>query len=90
MVALFLGVQLADAVMTASGAVRFGAGIEANPILQGAARIVGLGTTLIVAKTCSVVFAAVLHVHARYLTLTLLILTYIVVALLPWAWLLAA
>jgi len=88
-VALFASVQVADAAMTMTGAARFGYGVEANPILQLGARSVGLAAVIIAAKVLAVAFAVILNLHARHVTLVLLTLVYVILAMLPWAWVLA-
>jgi len=87
--ALFVAIQLADGVMTAAGVARFGAGIEANPLLHFVAAGAGFGATLVGAKLVAVTGAMVLHLQARHLTLALLTLAYVMGAILPWMFVLA-
>src|ERR1051326_131620 len=52
--ALFAAIQLADGALTAAGIAEFGPHIEGNPLIDFAARGVGIGVALIGAKLFAV------------------------------------
>jgi hypothetical protein len=87
--ALFAAIQLADGVLTASGIAQFGPHIEGNPLIDLAARGVGVGAALVGAKVFAVFCATVLHLQSRHLTLALLTVGYVAGAIVPWTLLLA-
>jgi hypothetical protein len=80
----FVAVQCADAWLTAIGIARFGATVEANPILAWYMTTFGTGITLVSAKVIAIGCAAALHAHARHRTLAALTLLYLIVAIIPW------
>ncbi len=87
--ALFASVQLADAIWTAQGIARFGAGIEANPLLAFLVSTCGVAGALIAAKGVAIASGALLHATARDLALSVLTVAYVFGAIVPWAWTLA-
>ena len=87
--ALFAAIQLADGVLTAAGIARFGLHIEGNPLIDLAARSVGVGSALVAAKLLALGGATVLYLQARHLTLALLTVGYVAGAILPWMLVLA-
>jgi hypothetical protein len=84
MLLAFILVQCADAWLTVIGIGRYGAAIEANPILAWYVAAFGAGIALGAAKLMAVGCAAALYVHACHRTLTALTLFYVVVAIVPW------
>jgi len=87
--ALFAAIQLADGALTAAGIAEFGPHIEGNPLIDFAARGVGIGVALIGAKLFAVFCGTLLHLHARHLTLAILTVGYVLGAIVPWTLLLA-
>src|SRR5262245_32485674 len=77
LLALFTAVQALDAVLTWTGILRFGTGIEANPLLALSFAYIGAGATLGFAKLFAVGCAFVLHVRSHYLVLSVLTLLYV-------------
>ena len=88
-VALFVAIQAADLVLTLTGLSRFGASIEANPVLAAAMQMCGAGVALLTAKTVAVALATLLNATRAYMTLALLTMLYVFGALVPWTWVLA-
>lgn len=86
LLALFVGVQVADACLTAFGINRFGLAAEANPMLALALTLVGPAAALTIAKGAAVAGAVVLYRFSRHLLLALLTVMYVFVAIVPWAW----
>ena len=86
--ALFTAIQLADGALTAAGVAQFGPHIEGNPLIDLAARGVGMGGALVGAKVLAVFCGTVLYLQARHATLALLTVAYVVGAIVPWALLL--
>jgi hypothetical protein len=80
----FIVVQCTDGWLTAVGIARFGAGVEANPILAWYALAIGSDRALIGAKLLAIGCAAALHVYARHRILATLTLFYVVLAIIPW------
>jgi len=89
LLALFVGVQIADACLTASGIDRFGLTAEANPILARSFTWIGPGAALILAKGTAIAGAVALYALSRHLLLAILTLMYVCIAVVPWAWALA-
>ncbi len=87
--ALFAVIQLADGVLTTAGVARFGAGVEANPLIRLLAAGAGFAAALFVSKTVSLLGAVVLYQQARHLTLAVLTLAYVMGAIVPWTVVLA-
>jgi hypothetical protein len=88
--ALFVAVQIADGVWTATGVAQFGTIIEANPCLLALMNTVGVPCAILAAKVTAIAGGALLHARAQHLPLAILTVVYVFGALLPWAWLLAA
>jgi len=86
LLALFAAVQALDAALTWTGIIRFGAGVEANPLLALSFAYIGAGATLGVAKLFAIGCAFVLHVRSHYLVLSVLTLLYVYGAIVPWSW----
>lgn len=86
LLALFTAVQVIDAVLTWTGILRFGTGIEANPLLAISFAYIGAGATLGFAKLFAVGCAFVLHLRSHYLVLSVLTLLYVYGAIVPWSW----
>ena len=85
LLALFAGVQIADALLTAFGIQRFGVGAEANPLLALPVVLFGPVAALVVAKSLAVFGAVVLYRLSRHSLLALLTVVYVFVAIVPWA-----
>lgn len=88
LLALFTAVQVLDALLTWTGIVRFGSGIEANPLLALSFAHFGAGATLGAAKLFAIGCALVLHLRSHYLVLSVLIVFYVFGAIVPWSWML--
>ena len=86
LVALFVSVQIADALLTVSGIDRFGVAAEANPMLATSVIVFGPAVSLMVAKSVAVCGALVLFRLSRHVLLALLTLMYVYAAIVPWAW----
>jgi hypothetical protein len=86
LLALFTAVQVIDAMLTRTGVLRFGTGIEGNPLLALSFAQFGTGVTLGAAKLFAVACALVLHLRSHYLVLSLLTLFYVFGAIIPWSW----
>ena len=82
---LFVAVQLADGTQTYMGMLRFGPGIEANPILAWCAAIFGASAALGVAKVVAIIGGATLHVLSQHLILAALTVACVFGAIVPWA-----
>ena len=87
--ALFMSVQLADAVWTANGIARFGSAIEANPVLHFLVCACGTTGALVSVKLFAMSCGAFLHFKSHDLALSFLTVVYVFGAILPWAWTLA-
>jgi hypothetical protein len=86
----FVLVQLCDAVFTYIGVKTFGTHIEGNPIVAWYIAALGLTAGLFTMKALAVACAGILHLLERHVTVALLTIVYLVLALWPWADLLAA
>jgi hypothetical protein len=86
----FVVVQLFDAMFTYVGVKTFGSHIEGNPIVAWYIAAFGLTAGLLTMKGMAVACAAILHLLERHITVAVLTVIYLVVALWPWADLLAA
>ena len=86
---LFMGVQVADGVWTASGIARFGPAIEANPLLHFLLTTCGMAAALVSVKLLAMISGAFLYSRSQDLALALLTVLYVFGAILPWAWTLA-
>src|SRR5580765_4951085 len=86
LLALFTAVQVLDAMLTRTGILRFGTGIEANPLLALSFAHFGMGATLGVAKLFAVACALVLHLRSHYLVLSVLTVLYVFGPIVPWSW----
>lgn len=87
--ALFAAVQLADAIFTATGVQRFGLAAEANPLISFSMQTFGVTTALASWKLLACAAGAVLYITGRYLELAALTAVSVLVAAVPWAWILA-
>jgi hypothetical protein len=85
LLALFAILQIADAWLTAAGIDRFGMAAEANPLLALPMALVGPAAALIIAKVAAIAGAAVLYRFSRHMLLAALTVTYLFVAVMPWA-----
>ena len=82
---LFIAVQLADGTQTYMGIVRFGPGIEANPLLASCAAMFGATLALAGAKVVAIVGGTTLHVLSQHLILAALTVACVFGAMVPWA-----
>jgi hypothetical protein len=82
---LFVAVQLADGTQTYMGILRFGPGIEANPLLSACAALFGTSVALLVAKAVAIVGGATLHLLSQHLILVGLTVACVFGAIVPWA-----
>jgi len=89
LLALFTAVQVLDAMLTWTGILRFGTGIEANPLLAMSFAHFGTGATLGAAKLFAIACALVLHLRSHYLVLSVLTVLYVFGAIVPWSWMLS-
>jgi hypothetical protein len=87
--ALFMSVQVADAVCTANGIARFGPAIEANPLLSFLVGTWGIAGALVSVKIVAMIGGAFLHLKSQDLALSVLTVVYVFGAIVPWAWTLA-
>ena len=87
--ALFVAVQIADGILTAIGVARYGAGVEANPLLVHSMLSYGSWTTLLAAKVVAILGGSLLHVYAYDLVLAGLTAGYVFATVLPWSLLLS-
>ena len=85
----FVAVQLCDAVFTYIGVRTYGSHIEGNPIVAWYIAALGLTAGLVTMKGMAVACAGILHVLGRHATVAFLTMIYLVLALWPWASLLA-
>ena len=85
LLAFFALVQVADAWLTVVGVNRYGVGAEANPMLALPMLLLGPAAALTIAKSLAVFGATVLYRLSRHFLLAMLTLTYVVVAIMPWA-----
>jgi hypothetical protein len=85
LLAVFVGVQIADGCLTAFGIGRFGVAAEANPMLALPIILFGPAAALTVAKGVAVGGAVVLYRLSRQVLLATLTVMYLFVAILPWA-----
>lgn len=83
--ALFMSVQVADAVWTANGIARFGSAIEANPILYFLVSGCGVTGALVSAKAVAIFGGTLLYFKSHDLALSLLTVGYVFGAIIPWA-----
>jgi hypothetical protein len=84
---LFLCMQLLDGVLTYLGVAVSGVS-EGNPLIARAMDQIGVGPGLTVAKIVAVASAAVLHLLQFHWLLAGLTALYLVLAVLPWAFIL--
>jgi len=82
-VVAFLVVQCLDGALTYLG-VRWGLGIEANPLVATAVQAIGLGAGLAVMKLLAAGFGMLLHLHRVHAMVALLTVIYVGAAILPW------
>src|SRR5207237_3737481 len=80
----FLFTQASDGVLTYVGIVRYGAQIEANPIVAWYIAVLGAGAAIAATKIFAALCATTLHLRAHHRTLGALTLVYLVAAVWPW------
>ena len=88
--AIFVGVQILDAMLTWNGLERWGTAAEGNPILSFYISFFGAAPTLGVAKGLAMCGGGLLCFKSRYVILSILTVVYIIGAVVPWLWLLSA
>jgi len=81
---LFLLAQVCDGAFTYIGVQMFGPVAEGNPIVAWYIAVFGAGVALFATKAVAVGCAALLHVHARHMTVGLLTIVYLTFAVIPW------
>ena len=81
---LFVGLQLADGVLTYAAVERFGTGAEGNPILATWIMITGAAPALIGAKLVACACGGVLYAAGVYRVLVGLSALYLFGAVMPW------
>ena len=81
---LFLLAQCFDGVFTYVGVLRFGLGIEANPLVAGLMASIGHGAGLLMAKCIAILLGIGLHLRQVHAAVALLAAFYVLVAVLPW------
>jgi len=81
----FLIAQVLDGIFTYTGVLRFGPGIEANPVTGWLMRQWGEGPALALAKGVAGGFGVALHLVAVHRVVFALTAVYIGGALVPWA-----
>ena len=82
---LFVAVQITDGAQTYLGILRFGPGIEANPLLAWCAAVFGVSAALAVGKAVAIVGGTMLHVLSQHLILAALTVACVFGAIVPWA-----
>jgi len=82
---LFIAVQLTDGAQTYMGMLRFGTGIEANPLLASGAAMFGASVALAGAKAIAIIGGTTLHVLSQHLILAALTVACVFGAIVPWA-----
>ena len=80
----FLIVQCLDGAFTYLGVKIWGPGIEANPLVNSAVAVAGLGLGLAVAKLVAMGFGILLHLCRAHNLVALLTALYIAAAIIPW------
>jgi hypothetical protein len=83
----FLLVQCLDGAFTYIGVNLWGLRIEANPLISSAVTYAGVGTAVAATKLAAMMFGVLLHVRRVHSLVALLTAFYLVVAILPWAFL---
>lgn len=83
-IVLFLISQFLDGVFTYTGVIRFGPGVEANPIMTWLMLQWGEGPALAGAKVIAAVLGMALHLGAVHRVVFLLTAVYVTTAILPW------
>lgn len=87
--ALFLACQASDGLLTYFAVSALGHAVEGNPILATWMSLAGAGPTLVVAKLAASLCGVVLYAHGTHRALAVLTALYLLLAVGPWAWLLA-
>lgn len=84
MIVLFFVAQVMDGMLTYLGVVRFGPGIEGNPLLAWLMAACGTGAALAAAKATAVGFGALLHLLQVHVVVAALTVIYVAAAIGPW------
>ena len=80
----FLVVQCLDFVFTYLGVLRWGPGIEANPLISSAVAAIGLGAGLGATKLVAIGCGILLHLCRVHHVIAILTALYVAVAIVPW------
>lgn len=83
-VVLFLLAQYLDGIFTYIGVMRFGPGIEANPLIGALMQSVGSGGAIVTAKVAAGALGMALHMGRVHRAVAALATFYIAAAVLPW------
>lgn len=83
-VVVFLLAQYLDGILTYLGVMRFGVGIEANPLLASLMVSLGSGGAIVTAKVTAGVLGMALHLGRVHHAVAALATLYIGAAVLPW------
>ena len=84
MIVLFLAVQGLDGAFTYLGLARFGAGIEANPLIASILPLAGAAATIAGAKLLAACLGIALYMVGLHRLVAVLTGVYVAGALLPW------
>jgi hypothetical protein len=83
-VVLFLLAQYLDGIFTYLGVLRFGVGVEANPLLASLMLSLGSGGAIVTAKVTAGILGMALHLGRVHRAVAALATLYIAAAVLPW------
>jgi hypothetical protein len=81
---VFLVSQVLDGALTCWGVLRWGTGIELNPLLATAIQAFGLAPTLLAAKITAAACGLILYATACHRPLAVTAGLYVGVAVVPW------
>ena len=83
----FMLTQCFDGVFTYVGVVVWGLAAEANPVVGRMMSVMGAGFGLMLGKLVAVGFGILLHLLQLHQVVALLAVLYLLIAVLPWAYL---
>ncbi len=83
----FVVAQCLDGIFTYVGVRAWGLGMEVNPLLVWFMSVIGVGIGLIAVKIVAVVLGTIIYRSGRHNIVAVLATIYLVVAVLPWAYL---
>jgi hypothetical protein len=87
-IVVFLLAQYLDGIFTYIGVMRFGVGIEANPLISTLMLWLGSGSGIVAAKAAAGVLGMALHLGRVHRAVAALATLYIAAAILPWTFIL--